>query len=275
MELYTEVAHDNIFPNPPKRIVSLCPSITEMLVKLGKANNIVGVSAYCIKFLKGLRKPVVGSYIDVKYEILERLEPDIVLTMGPAQLQLSKKLHKMGFRVFQLRLPVTPYGIIENIVSIGLLVGEYDKAHAIAEELLKILKEASECRPSERANVYVEVGLGEPYSVGALTFTDGLIRLAGGLNIFHNRLASFFKPNFSDVTTANPDILIFEFENGRRKEIHELIAERKWNDLAAVKCNRILKLRWPNCSIAHPGPSAINAISVLSAKIREVFSTST
>jgi ABC-type Fe3+-hydroxamate transport system substrate-binding protein len=83
----------------------------------------------------------------------------------------------------------------------------------------------------------------------------------------------FFKPNFSDVALANPDILIFEFENGRRKEIHKLIAQRKWNDLAAVKHDRILEMQWTDRSMAHPGPLAINTISVLSAKIREIFPT--
>jgi ABC-type Fe3+-hydroxamate transport system substrate-binding protein len=92
MEPYKEIPHSDImFPNPPKRIVSFCPSITETLVKLGKADNIVGVSAYCAKFLKGRKKPAVGSYIDMKYEVLERLNPDLILTMGPAQLKKYRR----------------------------------------------------------------------------------------------------------------------------------------------------------------------------------------
>jgi len=75
MEPYKEIPHngDIIPPNLPKRIVSFCPSITKMLVKLKKADNIVGVSAYFAKFLKGYKKPAVDSYTDVKYETLVNL----------------------------------------------------------------------------------------------------------------------------------------------------------------------------------------------------------
>jgi ABC-type Fe3+-hydroxamate transport system substrate-binding protein len=275
MKLYNEILNRVItLSDTPKRIVSFCPSITETLIKLGKIDNVIGVSAYCAKFLRELRKPIVGSYVDEKSEALGKMKPDLILTMGPAQLKLSKRLHEIGFCVFPLRLPTSLYGIIENIINIGLLVDEYNKAHEVAFRLLDLLKETSKRKPSRKPYIYFEADLGEPYSVGALTFTDGLIYLAGGLNIFSNKKVSYFRPDFNEVMSANPDVLIFEFKNvKKRKDVYKLVVQRGWSELAAVRHKRILELRWPGSSLTHPGPSAINTANLLSEKIREILSS--
>jgi len=271
MKFYNEILGKEIeIPENPKRLISFCPSITEMLIKFNKIDKIVGVSAYCKKYFKELNKPIVGSYIDVKTEVIKSLNPDLILTLGPAQLKISKLLYEIGYTVFPLKLPITPYGLIENLIIVGILVNEHKKAYKIAKKLLNILNKALSYKPLKRPSIYFEVWLNEPYTVGALTFTNGLIYLAGGRNIFHNRMTAYFKPNFNEVKNLNPDILVFEFEDSKeQKRISDLIAQRNWNDLNAVKHKKILKLKWPNFSIAHPSISSINSTILLLKKIKK------
>ena len=64
----------------PKRIVSLVPSQTELLVDLGLSNAIVGVTKFCVhpKHIRS-SKVVVGGTKNVKVEKIRALEPDIIL----------------------------------------------------------------------------------------------------------------------------------------------------------------------------------------------------
>ncbi|MEM3506511.1 MAG: hypothetical protein QXT31_02515, partial [Candidatus Bathyarchaeia archaeon] len=87
---------------------------------------------------------------------------------------------------------------------------------------------------------------------------------------FHDRITSYFKPDFNEVANLNPDILVFEFEqNKMQKRISDLTAQRNWDNLTAVKHKRILKLNWPSFSIAHPSLSSIHSIILLSKRINE------
>jgi len=54
----------------PARIVSLAPSITEVLFKLGLGDRVVGVTRYCDYPPEAAQKQVVGGYFDVNYEML-------------------------------------------------------------------------------------------------------------------------------------------------------------------------------------------------------------
>lgn len=65
---------------PPKRIISLVPSQTELLVDLGLEDFIVGITKFCIhpKHLKK-SKTIIGGTKNIKIDIIKELKPDIIL----------------------------------------------------------------------------------------------------------------------------------------------------------------------------------------------------
>lgn len=68
------------FTNTPKRIISLVPSQTELLVDLGLENNIIGITKFCVhpKHLKKT-KTIVGGTKTIHIDKIKALQPDIIL----------------------------------------------------------------------------------------------------------------------------------------------------------------------------------------------------
>ena len=69
-----------VFESTPKRIVSLVPSQTELLVDLGLEDNIVGVTKFCVHpiYLRK-RKTIVGGTKQVHFDKIKALQPDVIL----------------------------------------------------------------------------------------------------------------------------------------------------------------------------------------------------
>ncbi|MDT0555945.1 ABC transporter substrate-binding protein [Patiriisocius hiemis] len=80
MECVDQLGRKLQFSKPPKRVVSLVPSQTELLVDIGLRENLVGVTKFCIH-PKDLRKniTVVGGTKNVNYKKIEALRPDIII----------------------------------------------------------------------------------------------------------------------------------------------------------------------------------------------------
>jgi ABC-type hemin transport system substrate-binding protein len=66
---------------PPARIISLAPSVTEILYELELEDHVVGVTRYCDYPPRALEKSSVGGYFDVNYEAVLALEPDLVICL--------------------------------------------------------------------------------------------------------------------------------------------------------------------------------------------------
>ncbi len=64
----------------PKRIISLVPSQTELLADLGLDSEVVGITKFCIHPNRWFReKPRIGGTKNVKHEVIESLNPDLII----------------------------------------------------------------------------------------------------------------------------------------------------------------------------------------------------
>ena len=79
-------------PLNPQRIVSFSPAVTEILFELGLGSNIVGVSAFCQRprEVAGVRR--VGSYGSARTEVLDAVNPDLILAISGYQKDFAMKL---------------------------------------------------------------------------------------------------------------------------------------------------------------------------------------
>ncbi|HDJ83979.1 MAG TPA: ABC transporter substrate-binding protein, partial [Desulfurococcaceae archaeon] len=89
-----------ILPDNPKRIISLTPSITDTLVMLGLLNRIVGVSSFCKIYVPMVKdKPIVGSYMNVNWDKINELDPDLILLGMGVQSKLIRMFLEKGYNV--------------------------------------------------------------------------------------------------------------------------------------------------------------------------------
>ena len=204
---------------PPRRIVSLAPSITEVLFKLGLGNRVAGVTRYCDYPPEATEKPVVGGYFDVNYEMLLSLEADLVILLTEHQDALDR-LEELGIKTLTVdHSRVT--GILESVTAIANRSGEKERGVelrlALENRISKIRKGISPSPPLSPSppRVLVAVGRlmnkssgGEIFISGRDGFYDDLIALAGGVNAYREETLKF--PAISDegLVRLDPDIIL-------------------------------------------------------------------
>lgn len=78
--LIDQLGTSHSFENPPKRIISLVPSQTELLYDLGQEAKIVGITKFCVYpyHFKSTKK-VIGGTKKVHYEKIRLLQPDLII----------------------------------------------------------------------------------------------------------------------------------------------------------------------------------------------------
>ena len=90
-----------LFVLAPHRIVSVAPSITEILFALGAGDQVVGVTNYCNYPEAAKAKPKVGGYSTPSLEVILSLRPDQVIMMKNRP-DVAQRLRQTGIDVLEL-----------------------------------------------------------------------------------------------------------------------------------------------------------------------------
>lgn len=127
-------------PAVPRRVVSLAPSLTELVFALGAGEVLVGRSRYCLHPDQVLALPDVGGYLDIGWESLLALEPDLVL-LTPEHEEARQRLE--GFGVPALAVPQNRVDeILEGCRAVGAALGRESAGRRLAQELDAALADA-------------------------------------------------------------------------------------------------------------------------------------
>ena len=124
----------------PKRIISLAPSMTEMLYSLGLGNRVVGVSNYADYPQEAAQNEKIGSITDPNVEKIVSLKPDLVLAASVNKLEYVEKLRSLDIKVAGFN-PNTIEETINTMNKVGKLTGEEYLAKELTEKMKTQLKE--------------------------------------------------------------------------------------------------------------------------------------
>ncbi len=269
VELYSEALGEPVrVPEEPRRIVSLAPAITETLQLIGAWDRVVAVSYFC-RVPRGDERPRVGGYLDARVEEILRMRPDLVLTTTGVQLELARSLRRLGLPVYPIPLPTSLYGVLDNVVTVGLVVGLVDEARRLARQLSS---ELNAIKPlSRRLRAYYEVCLGSPVTVGALTYVDHALSYIGLRNVFGDVRRTYFQPDPKEVARRDPELIIYEFRPGvepRVEVVREIMVSRGLGGTTALRRGWLVALEGD--TLAHPGPSLVRALRRLRDRVERV-----
>lgn len=170
-------------PAAPRRVVSLAPSLTDIVIALGESARLVGVSRYDAQ-PEVSRLPRVGGFLDPSPEAVVALRPDLVLwlTDGGA-LPSVEKIAQLGIPV--LALPVIG---VEDVTAAARQIGRALGDAAAAERLARSL-EAGIARVRARAaglprpRVLFVIGREPLVVAGPGSYPDQLLRIVGAENV--------------------------------------------------------------------------------------------
>src|SRR6185369_7474992 len=130
-----------LFALAPHRIVSVAPSITEILFALGGGDQIVGVTNYCNYPEAAKAKPKVGGYTTPSLEAILALRPDRVIMMKNRP-DIGQKLRQTGIDVLELQ-PENLAGIYESIQRISEKVGVPERGRSLTQSIRKELQDVA------------------------------------------------------------------------------------------------------------------------------------
>ncbi len=190
---------------PAARIVSILPSLTEMVCQLGQCQRLVGVDRYS-NFPQSVRLlPRVGGGLDPSVEAIVALRPDLVLlaTSSP----VAARLESLGLVV--VALEPKRYADVQRVLEQVARVLDVPGAQQLWQEIEAGVDAAARSVPASvrGKRVYFEVN-GAPYAAGAASFIGETLQRLGVRNIVPAELGPFPKINPEFVVRADPDLIM-------------------------------------------------------------------
>jgi iron complex transport system substrate-binding protein len=257
------------FDSPPERIVSLAPSITEIIYALELQDKLVGVTRFCNFPPEVKNKTRVGGMIDPNYEIITSLSPDlIVMTVEGNRRESFERLKELGFKVFVLD-PRNIDGIFNSILSVAKIFKVENRAEILIDSLRGELDQIRKTIENiKKPKVLLLISLNPIITAGKNTFINDIIERSGGINIAGKSEINY--PIFSreEILKINPDIIILT--HGIVKDIDEMLKIfPEWRSLKAVRNESVFFI--DQDIISRPSPRAISAVKTL-FEIIQLFS---
>jgi len=172
------------FDGPARRIVSLVPSVTRTLARLGALGAVVGRTDFDTDGWAAAL-PSVGGGLHPNAEALVALRPDLVIRFaGEQDPDTPVRLDALGIPHLAVR-PERIADILTTITLVGAVTGRTEEAGELNAEIragLEAVRADAAGRPRLRA-VYV-LGGSPPWVAGPGTYIDELMDVVGADNVF-------------------------------------------------------------------------------------------
>ncbi len=249
---------------PPRRIVSLLPSLTESLCALGQCDRLVAVDRYSNWPETLARLPRVGGGLDPNLEAIVSLRPDLVL-MAQGSRAVSR-LESVGLKVVALE-PRTHADVQRVLGKLAQIVGQDEAAaRTVWRRIDAAVSAAAQSLPdrARTARVYFEVNRA-PYAAGTTSFIGETLARLGARNIVDASLGPFPRLNPEFVVRANPDLIMIGDRN------FEGMAQRPgWRGIRAVHENRVCVFTVAESDVlVRPGPRMAEAARIMARCLQE------
>ncbi len=246
---------------PPARIISLAPSITEMVFAVGAGDSLIGVTEFCDFPPEASSKQKVG-YAHPSLEAMLALKPDLVLaTREVLKSEAMLKLDQLKIPTFIIN-PTTIEDILAHVQTLGRMLDHPSEANKVTMELRNQISEiksrAGELQP---VRVLYVLNSHPLITVGPGSYIDQLIGMAGGVNI--GRLGASPYPHLSmeAVLQQDPEVLLFPIGVHEGISEHEQQSWRQWTTMTAIKQGRMHQI--PADLLNRPGPRIGAALDLL------------
>lgn len=214
------------FEQPPQRIVSLLPSLTETVCELGQCHRLVGVDRYSNWPAAVRALPNVGGGLDPNIEQVLALRPDVVLMATSSRG--AERLRALGVKVLALE-PKTHADVQRVMLKVGQLLEVPDARRIWRAIDAAVMAAAQSLPPSARGlRVYFEVNPG-PYAASEGSFIGETLSRLGVKNIVPAARGPFPKLNPEYIVRANPDLIMV----GERSA-DGLLQRPGWSGLRAI-----------------------------------------
>ncbi len=247
----------------PQRIISLAPSVTEVIYLLGAENRLIGVTTHCDWPDSVRSKPRIGDLINPNYELILAAKPDLVIasTAGNDRSAVMK-LADLGLPVY-VTAPRSVEKIFETVAAIGRITDCVARGEALVSNMKQRLAKVERRLtglPVLRA--FFITWFDPLLTPGKETFETGVLRLAGVSSISEDIDEFYPRYSLEQILARDPDVIItVNHEGSPLPDLHRLPG---WQNLRAVRQGRVYVL---NEVFQHPSPRFVDGVEELAQKL--------
>jgi iron complex transport system substrate-binding protein len=247
------------FDKPPKRIITLLPSLSEMVCELSACDRLVATDRYANWPARVRTLPKVGGIDDTPIETVIALRPDVVLAASS-----SRAIHRqeeLGVQVVALE-PKTFADTHRVLLIVATLLGTPDQGALAWQRLQQRIQAAAGRMPaaSQRKTVYFEVS-DAPHAASTASFVGELLAHLGLVSVVPGSLGPFPQLNPEFVVRAQPDLIMAPIDT-----LDSMQARPGWSQLVAFQQHRVCGFTTAQFEIlVRAGPRLAEAADDISA----------
>ena len=237
------------------RVVSLAPSLSEIVVELHATDLLVGMLDGGERPAALAQVPSVGRYGQIDMERLLSLKPDLLL-LWPGSVPAAQRdqLERLGIATYT----ADPHGIdelIDQIEAIGVQMGRAEQGRARAQQLREQLhKLRAQYHRQQPLRVFYQVWDKPLYTVGGGQIVSDALAVCGARNVFAELKVPAPQVNLESVLLHDPQVIL-------ASDQAQLGAWKAWPQVDAVRHERLLLV--PDKGLERPSGQMIEATARL------------
>ncbi len=251
--------------DPPTRIVSLAPSVTEMLFAIGAGERVVGVTSFCNYPPEAQAKPKVGGAFP-NLEVVLSLKPTLVLAPRDfIRPDMVAKLDQLKIPLFILETNNIE-DVLRHIQTVGRMLGRSEQSDAVAGDLRRRVADVkTRTAGAARPRVFYVLNSDPLMTAGPGSFIHQLIELAGGTNVAADAPVAYPRLSLEEVIRQDPQVILFPVGDEEGIPNEEQQRWLRWPTLSAVKQNRFVRI--PSVLLDRPGPRVVDGLEQLAREL--------
>ena len=261
--------------SPAQRIVSLAPSVTEMLFAVGAGAQVVGRDSFS-DYPASVTSltDVGGSSGAYSYETITSLHPDLVIAAQINTADQVKALENLGLTVYYVSNPVDFSDLFNEMVTLGKLSGHESTAQTAADALNKRVQavKVTIAKAASQPLVFYELDgtdPSKPWTIGPGSFMDQMITTAGGKNVGADLSSQWAQISVEDLLVKNPDLILLG-DGNYGVNADKVAARTGWDKLSAVQQKHIYT--FDDDLVSRAGPRMVDGLETLAKLIHpELF----
>jgi vitamin B12 transport system substrate-binding protein len=238
-----------------ERVVSLAPSLSEIVVELGAADLLVGVLDGGERPAALAQVPSVGQYGQLNMERLLSLKPDLILlwpgSVGPAQ---REQLLRLNIPVYVAE-PHSLEQLTTQVQSIAEQLGRADAGRQLAAQLRQRLAELRQrYQRAEPLRVFYQVWNQPLYTVGGGQIISDALNVCGARNVFDDLKLPAPQVSIESVLQRDPEMILA----GDQAQVD---AWKAWPQTTAVARGALMVV--PDKGLERPSGQMVEAVAKL------------
>lgn len=257
-----------VLDGPAQAIVSISPSLTEILFGIGAGDRLIGRDSNSMYPEAALEAVDLGGMWDgIPVEDILAMEPDLILAGEIFSADAIAELRDLGLTVYWQANPDDFEGLYENILDIAVLTGTEEQAEELIVSLSGRVAALDDklAAVEETPLVFYELDASEPanpWTTGAGTFISYVINRAKAINLGDSLEGEWVQISSEELVAQNPDVILLS--DALYGVTIESVSERAgWSDIKAVIEGEIYP--FDPFILSVPGPRLVDGFEQVAA----------